>query len=50
MNQKLLKLNRTSFNVEHTVAHRKFVYYSSQQYVIFMQNVRRNGGEPSNKG
>lgn len=39
MNQKLSKLNQMFSNVEHTVAYRKFVYKSLQQYVIFMQDV-----------
>lgn len=42
MNQKLSKLNQTSRSVEHTVALKKFIYNSSQRYVIFMQDVRRN--------
>jgi hypothetical protein len=42
MNQNLSKLNPTSCLVEHTVAHEKFIYYSSQRYVIFMQDVSCN--------
>ncbi|MBI5020947.1 MAG: hypothetical protein HZB59_05880 [Ignavibacteriales bacterium] len=42
MKQKFTKLNQTSCNVEHTVALKKFIYYSSQQYVIFMRDVNRH--------
>jgi hypothetical protein len=39
MKQNLSKLNQTSCLVEHTVALKKFIYNSSQRYVIFMRDV-----------
>lgn len=39
MNQKLSKFNQPSGLVEHTITHWKFIFYISQGYFIFMDDI-----------